>query len=81
MISAADLRENLRLLSDMEKKVAQDLLESKRKDDVRGPKIIDDYADVHPPAEEDSFVREVMGLAEGRRKEIRKLLRLIPSSR
>ncbi len=75
------LRENLHLLADMEKKVAKDILETKRKDDIRGMRVIDDYADVHSPAEEDSFVRKVMGLAEGRRKDIRKLLRLISSSR
>lgn len=75
-----DLPQNLRLLADMEKKIARDILETKRKDDIRGRRIIDDYAEAHAPAEEDSFVKEVARLAENRRKEIRRLLRFIPSS-
>jgi len=75
-----DLRQNLRLLAEMEKKIAQDVLEAKRRDDIRGMRIIDDYADAHPPAEENSLVRQIMQLAESRRREIRRLLRIIPSS-
>lgn len=75
-----DLRRSLRLLADMEKKIAHDILEAKRKDNIRGERIIPDYADAHPPAEEDSFVKEILRLAESRRKEIGRLLRVIPSA-
>jgi hypothetical protein len=76
----SDLRQNLRLLAEMEQKIARDILDTKRKDDVRGMQIIDDYGEAHVPAEEDSFVGEVMRAAGSRRREIRKLLRMIPSS-
>jgi len=75
-----DLRQNLTLLAEMEKKIAHDILETKRKDDLRGARIIDDYAEAHPPSEVHSFVKETMRLAENRRKEINRLLRSIPSS-
>jgi hypothetical protein len=75
-----DLGQYLLLLAEMEKEIARSILETKRKDDIRGMRIIEDYADVHPPAEEDSFVKEVMRASEGKRREIRKLLRRIGSS-
>ncbi len=74
------LRQNLSLFVDMEQKIARDILETKRKDDIRGARIIDDYAEAHPPAEEDSFVKEVQREAESRRGEVERLLELLPSS-
>jgi hypothetical protein len=69
-----DLKQNLSLLADMEEKIARDILETKHRDDVRGAAIIEDYAEAHPPAEEDSFVGEVMREAESCRKEIEALV-------
>jgi carbonic anhydrase/acetyltransferase-like protein (isoleucine patch superfamily) len=79
-LPANDLRQNLRLLADMEQQIARDILETKRKDDFRGSRIIDDYAEAHPPSEEDSFVKQTVRLAEACRKEINRLLRRIPPS-
>lgn len=74
-----DLRENLELLIAMEKRVAHDTLESKRKDELRGVKIIDDYAEAHPPSEEDPFVKETFRGAEELPKRIREILRSVRS--
>lgn len=50
---------NLTLFAEYSEKLANMVLASKKKDDVRGPKIIDDYTSAHIPAEEDPFVQEV----------------------
>jgi len=69
-----DLSQNLSVLADMEEKIAREILETKRRDDVRGAAIIEDYAEAHAPAEEDSFIREVMREAETCRKEVGAML-------
>ena len=41
----------------LHEKMAADTLLSKEKDDFRGVRIVPDYAEVHPPAKEDRFVK------------------------
>ncbi|HID10104.1 MAG TPA: DUF4954 family protein [Candidatus Latescibacteria bacterium] len=53
-----EIPELLEMLREMQEKVAQDVEESKRKDDRRGARIIPDYAEAHTSAEEDKFVRQ-----------------------
>ena len=48
----------LQELQTMLNKVAEDVQKSKAKDDQRGKRIIEDYALVHTPAEEDKFVKQ-----------------------
>lgn len=74
-----DIRTNLELLVKMEERVAHDILETKRKDDLRGAKIIDDYAEAHPPSEEDPFVKDTLQYAQELPKRIREVLRAIGS--
>jgi hypothetical protein len=75
-----DLRQDLELLVKMEERIAHDILETKRKDDLRGAKIIDDYAEAHPPSEEDGFVKDTLRYAEELPKKVGKLLRDIGST-
>ena len=42
----------------MQETIAEQVQTSKQKDDIRGEKIIPDYKDVHPPAAENSFVKD-----------------------
>ncbi|MCK5527598.1 MAG: hypothetical protein KAJ05_10640, partial [Candidatus Latescibacteria bacterium] len=51
-----DVVSDLKLLRRMREKLARDVEESKAKDDRRGRRIIEDYAVVHTPADEDQFV-------------------------
>ncbi len=69
-----DVKFLLEELVRMEKKVAEDVEESKRKDDKRGARIIPDYADAHTPAAEDSFVKQTWEEFHAIEKEIRTLL-------
>ena len=60
-ILCAELKDNdvaasLKLLREMQEKVAKDVQESKAKDDRRGRRIIEDYEVAHKPAEKDKFV-------------------------
>ena len=75
-----DLRQNLELLAKMEERIARDILDTKRKDDLRGAKIIEDYAEAHPPSEEDAFVKDTLRYAEELPKMIGKLFRDMGSS-
>ncbi|NOZ63954.1 MAG: DUF4954 family protein [Caldiserica bacterium] len=52
------LKELLQMLAEMQERIAEMVEESKRKDDVRGKKIIEDYESAHTCAEDDSFVKE-----------------------
>ncbi len=69
-----DVRANLELLLEYQDKVARDVEESKRKDDRRGARIIDDYADAHTPAEEDPFVKQTWEETATLQAEVKKLL-------
>jgi hypothetical protein len=48
---------------------------SKSKDDERGVRIIDDYAAVHVPADQDPFVRQTWEEVRREQEEIAQLLR------
>jgi len=54
----ADVPGGLRKLPAMLEKVARDVERSKAKDDERGMRIIDDYADAHTSAPKDKFVKQ-----------------------
>jgi hypothetical protein len=47
---------------------------SRAKDDERGRRIIDDYAEVHRPAEQDPLVRQTWAEARALQEEVRELL-------
>jgi hypothetical protein len=51
------VKAGLRQLSEMLEKVARDVEQSRARDDARGRRIIDDYAEVHSPAADDDCVR------------------------
>ena len=53
-----DIVDGLREVAAMTEKVAQEVERSKAKDDQRGARIIDDYADAHPAASQDKFVQQ-----------------------
>jgi hypothetical protein len=69
--------ENLDLFVAMERKIARDILSARQRDDVRGARIIEDYAEAHTPAKKDAFVRTFAGAAQSRRKRIKTLLQLL----
>ncbi|RMH54293.1 MAG: DUF4954 family protein [Candidatus Hydrogenedentota bacterium] len=68
------VEEALGKLIEMQEKVAENVRLSKEKDDRRGTRIIRDYAEAHPSASEDSFVRETLEETAALRKEIESLL-------
>src|SRR5262249_55082533 len=53
-----DLRSALRLLPPLEEAFARDVEASRAKDDVRGARVIDDYAEIHAPAAAEALVRQ-----------------------
>jgi hypothetical protein len=61
----------------LEQDIATAVQEAKEKDDVRGANIIADYAAAHPPASEDSFVKETWAVVEKVKKEIENLLLIV----
>jgi hypothetical protein len=67
----------LELLGQMQEAIAKDVQVSKEKDDKRGAKIIDDYAFAHPPAQEDSFVKQTQEEARRMQREISNIIKLI----
>jgi hypothetical protein len=68
------LEENLRRLAAMQETIAQATEDSKQKDDARGAKIITDYPDVHRPADQDGFVREIREETEALKRDIEALI-------
>lgn len=66
---------NLKLLISMQEKIAKDVQVSKEKDDIRGARIIPDYPEAHPPAVEDSFVKQTHQETAQLKKEIEALLK------
>lgn len=72
-----DVAANLRFLLDNLEKIANDVQSSKEKDDKRGRRIIPDYPQAHPPAAEDSFVKETWAETEKKQKAIENLLKKI----
>ncbi|MBI3333100.1 MAG: DUF4954 family protein [Candidatus Omnitrophica bacterium] len=68
------LPELLKELIRMQERIARDVQTSKEKDDRRGAEVIEDYADAHKPAAEDSFVKETRAATEKLKKEVESLL-------
>jgi hypothetical protein len=65
----------LRLLPELAARVARDVEAGKAKDDDRGVRVIDDYADVHPPVERDRVVRQARDEAAAVRAGVERCLR------
>jgi hypothetical protein len=69
------LKEALALFLKMDAEVATNVLECKRKDDVRGMRIIDDYAEAHTLAADEKFIKEVFVEKEKRKTAVESLLK------
>ncbi len=69
-----DPTEGLRELVSMAVQVAKECARVREKDDIRGAKVIDDYAEVHPPADRDRVVRQAHEEADRLRDEVADLL-------
>lgn len=54
----------LRLAASMAMQIAKDCERAREKDNTRGVRIIDDYADVHPAADRDPIIRQVWDEAD-----------------
>ena len=67
------LPELLDTLKEFQEKIAIMVEESKRKDDRRGRKIIDDYEKIHTLAQDDSFVKETWEETEKVKREIEEI--------
>jgi len=74
---AGDTKKLLKTLLQMEEKVCEMVDSSKKKDDLRGEKIIDDYSEVHILASDDQFVKENYLNAKKIKTEIQNLLKRI----
>ena len=72
------IRDNLRLLLEMQGEIARSVQGSKEKDDIRGARIIADYPEAHAPASEDSFVKQTHAETQTMKKEVDKLLSKLP---
>ena len=73
-LGLSNVEQGLRELAQMLTTIAQAVEDSKAKDDIRGRRIIDDYAEVHPAANEDSFVKKTWDLTAQFQQEIEQLL-------
>lgn len=67
----------LGLLASMSLTIAKDCERARQKDDTRGTRIIDDYAEVHPSADRDRIVRQTWEDSEVIRREVDGFLRLL----
>jgi hypothetical protein len=70
----------LSMLATMALEVARDCERAREKDDTRGVRVIDDYADVHPAADRDRIVRQAWEEADRVRDEVAGYLRRLPGS-
>ena len=77
--AALSIKENLTRLISLEDQIALAVHNAKVKDDVRGAKIIPDYGTVHPPADQDAYVKEARLNAEKVKKEITIILKKLES--
>jgi Domain of unknown function (DUF4954) len=75
-----DATAGLTQLLGMLDQVAVQVERSKEKDDQRGARIIDDYADVHAPAQDDSLVRRTWQETRETQAEVMRLLPLLQST-
>jgi hypothetical protein len=69
-----DFRKDLESLAHSQEIIAKSVQASKEKDDIRGARIIPDYAEAHAPAKTDSFVKETWKETEALNTEISQLL-------
>ncbi|MHC4252353.1 MAG: DUF4954 family protein [Planctomycetota bacterium] len=74
----AHVRTLLEELLDMQERFADAVESSKRKDDSRGARVIEDYADAHVPASEDPHVRRVREATASLEADVTHLLERIP---
>jgi hypothetical protein len=65
----------LRLLPTMLERFARDVERSRAKDDERGPRIIEDYAEVHVEAGDDPLVRQTWDETRRLQREVEELIR------
>ncbi|MBX9584262.1 MAG: hypothetical protein K2X87_28515, partial [Gemmataceae bacterium] len=72
-LELTDPAEGLRQLVGMTLQIAKDCERAREKDDNRGGRIIDDYADVHPAADRDAVVRGAWDEADRVRDEVEAL--------
>jgi len=72
--SRRDAAENLRRLAEMHRRIARDTQRSKERDDIRGRKIIPDYAEANTQAPDDGFVRETWENSERAAAELNALV-------
>ena len=68
------LEENLKRLVELTRLDATAVAQSKRKDDLQGNWIMDDYATVHGTAANDPFVQQVKRNCEATVREIEKMI-------
>jgi len=68
------IEDGLNSLSSLQEEFAKAVERSKAKDDERGPRIIDDYADVHVKAADDPIVRQTWEDTRRLQEEIKALL-------
>ena len=73
--AVTDPAAGLRELVDAAYRVAEDCKRAKEKDDARGARVIDDYAEVHPGAERDRVVRRAWEEASRIEDDVENLLR------
>jgi hypothetical protein len=73
-LAISRIEDGLSSLSSMQEEFAKAVERSKAKDDERGPRIIDDYADVHVRAAEDPVIRQTWEETRCLQEEIKTLL-------
>lgn len=73
-LEGLDVVSGLRQLQTMLEQIARDVERSKAKDDQRGSRIIDDYAQVHTPAAQDKFVQQTWQETRRLMKELEELI-------
>jgi NDP-sugar pyrophosphorylase family protein len=73
-VELTDPAEGLRQFAGMTLQIAKDCERAREKDDNRGRRVIDDYADVHPAADRDAVVRAAWDEADRVRDEVEALI-------
>ncbi len=76
-LGLTDVLEALRRLPPMLDRIARDVERSKAKDDERGRRIIDDYAEAHVPAANDRYVQQTWKESRQFQSEIQELIRIL----
>jgi hypothetical protein len=80
-LQVPDVLTGLRQLPDLLDQVAASVERSKTKDDERGARIIDDYADAHPPAAEDQFVQQTWEETRSLQREVQEQIGRLGATR